>query len=70
MGLTKSTTINDMNSHQVVDVVEPFSPGTWEEYDVLEDGRVKFLQKQRYHTPGDKPNFTPLVPWIGTEFLF
>ncbi|XP_016845558.1 asparagine synthetase [glutamine-hydrolyzing] [Nasonia vitripennis] len=44
-------------------VVEPFLPGTFEEYDLLEDGHVKFIRRERYHEPGQKPSFTTFVPW-------
>ncbi|KAJ8688388.1 hypothetical protein QAD02_024183 [Eretmocerus hayati] len=43
--------------------VEPFPPGTFEEYDILEDGLVKLVRRERYHEPGQKPIFKPLVPW-------
>ena len=46
-------------------VIEPFAPGTFEEYDVLEDGHVKFIRKLRYHEPGKKPVFKPYIPWNG-----
>ncbi|XP_014231151.1 asparagine synthetase [glutamine-hydrolyzing] [Trichogramma pretiosum] len=43
--------------------MEPFPPGTYEEYDVLENGRVKFVRRHRYHEPGLKPTFKPFLPW-------
>ncbi|XP_011501784.1 PREDICTED: asparagine synthetase [glutamine-hydrolyzing]-like [Ceratosolen solmsi marchali] len=44
-------------------VVEPFTPGTFEEYDILENGLVKFVRQEQYHEPGQKPSFNTYVPW-------
>ncbi|XP_058790517.1 asparagine synthetase [glutamine-hydrolyzing] [Phymastichus coffea] len=44
-------------------VVEPFPPGTYEEYNLLDNGQVKFVRAKRFHEPGQKPSFLPLVPW-------
>lgn len=43
--------------------LEPFPPGTFEEYDILENGKVKLVRSQRYFSPGDKPSFKPFVPY-------
>lgn len=43
--------------------LEPFPPGTFEEYDLLEDGKVKLVRSQKYFSPGDKPSFEPFLPY-------
>lgn len=47
--------------------VEPFTPGTYEEYDITEDGFVKFNKKVEFHAPGQKPSFKTFVPWNGKK---
>ncbi|XP_030751059.1 asparagine synthetase [glutamine-hydrolyzing] [Sitophilus oryzae] len=44
-------------------MLEPFPPGTFEEYDILENGTVKLVQSQRYFSPGDRPSFQPFLPY-------
>ncbi|XP_026674689.1 asparagine synthetase [glutamine-hydrolyzing]-like isoform X2 [Ceratina calcarata] len=41
--------------------LEPFPPGFYEEYEILNDGRTKLLSKVNYHKPGDKPKFQTSV---------
>ncbi|KAH0534292.1 asparagine synthetase [glutamine-hydrolyzing] [Cotesia glomerata] len=43
--------------------LEPFPPGHYEEYKILENGKVEFLSRVCYHKPGDKPSFDTYVPW-------
>ncbi|KAG5878889.1 hypothetical protein JTB14_031547 [Gonioctena quinquepunctata] len=43
--------------------LEPFPPGTFEEYDILESGKVKLVRSQRYYSPGDKPSFKPFTSY-------
>lgn len=43
--------------------LEPFPPGTFEEYELLDDGSVKLLRQVKYHSPGDKPSFKTAVPY-------
>lgn len=43
--------------------LEPFSPGYYEEYEILHDGRTKLLKSVNYHKPGDKPSFQVHTPW-------
>ncbi|XP_028142034.2 asparagine synthetase [glutamine-hydrolyzing] [Diabrotica virgifera virgifera] len=43
--------------------IEPFPPGTFEEYDLLENGKVKLVRSQRYFSPGDRPSFKPFLPY-------
>ncbi|XP_076748576.1 asparagine synthetase [Xylocopa sonorina] len=45
--------------------LEPFPPGYFEEYEILNDGRTKLLSKVNYHKPGDKPSFQTFVPHNG-----
>lgn len=45
--------------------LEPFPPGYYEEYEILHDGRTKFLKSVNYHKPGDKPSFQAYIPWSG-----
>lgn len=45
--------------------LEPFTPGTFEEYDLLEDGRTKFVRREFFHKPGDKPSFKPFILYEG-----
>lgn len=44
-------------------ILEPFPPGHYEEYEILNDGRAKLLTKVNYHKPGDKPKFQVYIPW-------
>uniref|UniRef100_UPI00147942CB asparagine synthetase [glutamine-hydrolyzing] isoform X1 n=1 Tax=Osmia lignaria TaxID=473952 RepID=UPI00147942CB len=55
MGITKQITSES--------VLEPFPPGYYEEYEILDDGRTKLLSKVNYHKPDDKPSFKVYVPW-------
>ena len=41
--------------------IEPFTPGTFEEYDILENGGAKLVRSQIFHLPGDRPSFQPFV---------
>lgn len=50
--------------------LEPFPPGSYEEYDLLEDGRTKLVKQGVYHRPGDKPSFRPFIPYEGTYFIY
>lgn len=43
--------------------LKPFSPGHYEEYEILDDGRTKMLSNICYYKPGDKPSFHVFVPW-------
>ncbi|KAG7197162.1 hypothetical protein KM043_007244 [Ampulex compressa] len=42
---------------------EPFQPGYYEEYEILEDGRTKLLTSVNYHKPGQMPEFQVYTPW-------
>ena len=44
-------------------LLEPFPPGHYEEYEILSDGRTKLLTRVNYHKPGDKPGFKAYTPW-------
>ncbi|XP_076620658.1 asparagine synthetase [Colletes latitarsis] len=44
-------------------ILEPFQPGYYEEYEILDNGRTKLLTKVNYSKPGDKPNFQVYTPW-------
>lgn len=46
-------------------IFEPFLPGTFEEYELFDDGRAKLLNSGRFHPAGEKPGFTPFVPYEG-----
>ncbi|KYN11847.1 PREDICTED: asparagine synthetase [glutamine-hydrolyzing] [Trachymyrmex cornetzi] len=43
--------------------LKPFSPGHYEKYEILEDGRTKLLESRCYFEPGDKPSFPPYISW-------
>lgn len=43
--------------------IEPFPPGTFEEYQLLDDGKAKFIRREKFHGPGDRPTFKPFVPY-------
>jgi len=45
--------------------LEPFSPGHYEEYEILHDGRTKLLKNVNYYKPSDKPSFETHIPWTG-----
>ncbi|KAJ8946246.1 hypothetical protein NQ318_004615 [Aromia moschata] len=51
----------EINGHERK--LEPFPPGTFEEYDLLENGKVKLVRSQRYFSPGDKPTFKPFLSY-------
>ncbi|XP_044268366.1 asparagine synthetase [glutamine-hydrolyzing] [Tribolium madens] len=42
-------------------IIKPFTPGTFEEYDLVKTGGVKLVRKHTFHQPGDKPIFQPFV---------
>ncbi|XP_046813083.1 asparagine synthetase [glutamine-hydrolyzing] [Vespa crabro] len=44
-------------------ILQPFLPGNYEEYELLNDGRTRLLKTINYHKPGDKPNFQVYTPW-------
>lgn len=50
-------------------IVEPFPPGTFEEYSLGEDGRATLIRRQSYHTPGDRPKFLPFVLYEGKCYV-
>lgn len=41
--------------------LEPFPPGTFEEYDILESGKVKLVRSERFYSPGEMVSFKPFV---------
>ncbi|KAG5330075.1 ASNS synthetase, partial [Acromyrmex heyeri] len=43
--------------------LKPFLPGHYEEYEILQDGRIKLLESRCYFKPGDKPSFLPHISW-------
>lgn len=43
--------------------LEPFPPGTFEEYELCENGSVKLIRQVKYHRPGDRPNFQVSIPF-------
>ncbi|KOX69818.1 Asparagine synthetase [glutamine-hydrolyzing] [Melipona quadrifasciata] len=43
--------------------LKPFQPGSYEEYEILNDGRTKLLTKVNYYQPGDKAHFSAFVPY-------
>ncbi|KAF2900941.1 hypothetical protein ILUMI_05244 [Ignelater luminosus] len=43
--------------------LEPFPPGTFEEYELLENGTTKLLHQEIFHKPGDRPSFRPFMPY-------
>lgn len=45
--------------------LEPFPPGTYEEYSLAADGTAKLIRKATFHKPGDKPSFAPFVLYEG-----
>lgn len=47
--------------------IEPFPPGTFEEYDLTDSGFAKFVRRQRYFSPGDRPTFKPFVSFEGSD---
>ncbi|CAG9768313.1 unnamed protein product [Ceutorhynchus assimilis] len=52
---------DDLNGHKKT--LEPFPPGTFEEYDLTDKGTAKLVRSERYFTPGMRPLFKPFVPW-------
>ncbi|OAD62590.1 Asparagine synthetase [glutamine-hydrolyzing] [Eufriesea mexicana] len=44
-------------------ILEPFPPGSYEEYEILNDGRTKLLRRVNYYQPGDKPSFQAFIPY-------
>lgn len=45
------------------ELLEPFPPGTFEEYELLENGKTKLIRQEVYHLPGDRPSFKPFLPY-------
>ncbi|XP_078052229.1 asparagine synthetase [Augochlora pura] len=43
--------------------LKPFSPGYYEEYEILPNGSTKLLSTVNYFKPGDKPSFQVYTPW-------
>lgn len=43
--------------------IEPIPPGCIEEYDLSKEGTVTFVSKTRFHIIGERPQYSPLVPW-------
>ncbi|KAF5288853.1 hypothetical protein FQA39_LY03732 [Lamprigera yunnana] len=37
--------------------LQPFPPGTFEEYQILDDGKTKLIKTGVFHLPGDRPTF-------------
>lgn len=58
--------VDELNGHKKT--LEPFPPGFFEEYDLLENERVKLVQSKRFFSPGDKPTLKTFVPW--EEIIF
>lgn len=48
-------------------VIEPFPPGSYAEYQIMEDGKAKLLESGKYYSYMEKPSFNPLVSWDGKE---
>ncbi|KAK4880630.1 hypothetical protein RN001_008776 [Aquatica leii] len=51
--------------------LEPFPPGTFEEYELFDDGKTKLIRREVYHTPGDRPSFKPYFPYedLSNDYL-
>ncbi|KAH0948868.1 hypothetical protein HN011_001280 [Eciton burchellii] len=47
--------------------LEPFSPGHYEEYEILHDGRTKLLRNVNYYKLSDKPSFKVHIPWTALD---
>lgn len=52
---------HDLNGEEKC--LSPFKPGSFEEYNVLESGKVKLVQQTTFHKPGDRPGFKTYVPY-------
>ncbi|XP_060517860.1 asparagine synthetase [glutamine-hydrolyzing] [Cylas formicarius] len=52
---------DELNGHSKI--LKPFPPGSYEEYDILENGTVKLVRSETYFLPGVKPSFKTFVPW-------
>lgn len=57
----------EMNLNGNRKLLEPFPPGTFEEYDITDSGFAKFVRRQRYFSPGDRPTFNPFVRYEGNK---
>ncbi|CAH1099767.1 unnamed protein product [Psylliodes chrysocephalus] len=42
--------------------LEPFPPGSYAEYDLLENGKTILAKAEKYFKPGVKPSFLPFLP--------
>lgn len=51
-------------------IIEPFPPGTFEEYEIMEDGRTKLLKRGIFHSAGLKPQFKPFMPYEGKKLRY
>ncbi|XP_044752180.1 asparagine synthetase [glutamine-hydrolyzing] [Coccinella septempunctata] len=52
---------HDLNGEERT--LAPFKPGTYEEYNVLDNGKVKLVRQASFHKPGDRPSFKTYVPF-------
>lgn len=60
--------INDqINSESKI--LEPFTPGSYKEYDIVDNGKVKLVLEGDFHKPGDRPSFTPFLPYESKVLL-
>lgn len=48
--------------------LEPFPPGTFEEYSLAADGTTKFIRREVFCGVGDRPAFVPFVLYEGNVF--
>lgn len=46
-------------------MLHPFPPGTFEEYNISEDGRTTFVRQETFHKFEDRPGFKPFIPYDG-----
>ncbi|KAK5646989.1 hypothetical protein RI129_005453 [Pyrocoelia pectoralis] len=43
--------------------LEPFPPGMFAEYQILDNGKTKLIREERFHAAGDRPTFKPFFPY-------
>ncbi|KAK9870514.1 hypothetical protein WA026_008071 [Henosepilachna vigintioctopunctata] len=52
---------HDLNGEEKT--LTPFKPGTYEEYDIIEGDKTKFVKSFTFHEPGDRPKFKPFFAY-------
>lgn len=50
--------------------VDPFPPSTFEEYNLIENGKTKFVRSEKYYEIGNRPAFSTNIPYESNESIY